>query len=75
MMSKYSKDDWRSTIVPEDITYFYKKKLSVIPRRINGQPVWFKHYYIKYGNFLGHISALEQLTEEEYIVRKIQGLD
>ena len=62
----------------------YKKKLALRPVICsNGEKVWFKYYYSKYriwGHMpadsfskrdYSHIDFIENITEAEYIVRKL----
>jgi len=71
--------DWRDD---SDInrTYRYSRKFAILPKRCNsGELVWLRFYYSKY-QYAGHAHQsidtlhkdfIENITESEYIVRKL----
>jgi hypothetical protein len=79
-----SKDNWRND--PNMVsTTFYKKRFALFPiMSIDGEKVWLKNYYKKYilwghsgqylhpGGAYGHIDFIEDISEAEYIVRRLK---
>jgi len=71
--------DWRNES-GLDVTSFYKKKFSFFRTTCSdGEIVLFKIYYKKYNNWNssfrdynnGHVDFVENITEAEYLTRKL----
>jgi hypothetical protein len=59
-------------------TIRYKKSFAFMPVDLDGDKVWLKVYYKKYQNWKapygggnGHTDFIENITEAEYIIRKL----
>ena len=85
-MTNLSIESWRNDQGLENKS-IYKKRFSVIPVKCSGNVlVWFKFYYKKYTIWYNsnnnnisidnleyyHIDFNENITEEEYIIRKLR---
>ncbi len=81
-----ARPNWRDELTCVGI---YKKKFALLPKECaDGTKVWFKYYYSKYNIWTPHHSIrvfddtdyhhkdfVEDITEAEYIVRKLtEGL-
>lgn len=72
-------DDWRND--PGLVSQIeYRKRFALLPVRCSdGEQVWFKHYYSKYKEwgdespfeYSLHTDFIENITEAEYIIRKL----
>jgi hypothetical protein len=74
-----SQDNWRKD--PNMVSKtFYKKKFALFPKKCeDSETVWLKNYYKKYerwghgfGEDTGHTDHVENITEAEYIVRRLK---
>lgn len=69
--------NWRDEL---DLKVMYRRKFSIFPREIDGKRIFMKAYYSKYncwsssnGRAQSHIDFVENITEEEYVMRKLSG--
>ena len=70
--------DWRNDSTLKS-TCFYKKRFAVVPVRCTDKVVTFQYYYKKYRKWEAsysyedeyHIDFIENISEEEFIVRKL----
>lgn len=61
----------------------YKRKFAIFPVKCTTDTVWLKRYYKLFKHWghrhkyidkgYGHIDFIENITEEEYICRKLSG--
>jgi len=73
-------ENWRDGLVAETT---YKRKFAILPTELNdGIKIWFKPYYRKFVSYSSqyggdseqyykHTDAIENVSEETYVVRKL----